>query len=252
LRRLIIFLTLITLLLAMFSLSRTAADWHYVIRAEPGTLLYAALFESDPDDWETYAGRREAVISGGALRIRINTQQDGAYSAAFPYFEDFDLRVAARLVDGAPQDGYGVYGVVFRQRDRDNYYSFLLSGDGFYRVTRTIDRDEQILSNWNASPLINTGLGAPNDLRVIGAGDRFQFFINGQRVELCIPDNPAAISTPVSPEECQDGQWTETLIDASIRYGRVGVGVVVPLGEQPGTTAEFDHVLVYSPLPLGE
>lgn len=248
-RRALIFVSLIIVLVAMFRLSQLAQDWHYIVPPRPGEVLYTATFDGDLDDWEQYEGRNSAQIQNGVMRLFVGLPQDGSYSAASPYFSDFDARLEMRAVEGPEDNGYGV---IFRQKDRGTYFIFLISSDGYYRVKRLVNNNSRIISNWNASPLINLGIGATNHLRVVGRGDRFQFYINGQRVQLCIPDNPEGESTPLPNGECRGGRWSDTLVDDSIRYGRIGVTVEVDLAQEPNVLVEFDNVIILGPLPVGD
>lgn len=249
-RRLMILLALVGLLAASFELSRLVADWHYVVPAEPGALLYATGFEDGPanDDWEqTVRQAKSQEIVDGRMRLTVNESLDGVFSAAGPYFGDFDLVVEATTLDGPLDNGFGV---VFRVRDDANYLMFLISADGFYRVKRVRGGFTRVISNWHGSPHIETGIGAVNQLRVTGQGDAFRFYINGQPVELCIPDDPEASSTPLADGRCLDGQWVTTLTDASFADGRLGVTVEIDQAQPPGVVVGFDNFVVTGPQPI--
>jgi hypothetical protein len=77
----------------------------------------------------------------------------------------------------------------------------------------------------------------------MGQGDTFRFFINNEPVALCIPDDPAGISTYVN--ECIDGQMQPVLVDNSIPNGQIGV-IARTFGE-PGVIVAYDDVLVFGP-----
>lgn len=244
-------LVLGTVLLALIGLNQAAANWHYVLRAEPGKVLYAATFDAFLDDWEQYEGRLEAQVIDSRLRIEAETSNSGPYSVAKPHFDNFDLRVQAKAVDGDPTNGYGV---IFRLQDKgnrsvndDSYYLFLVSSDGYYKVERVINGESKEISLWIPSPVVNQGIGAVNALRVIALGDQFQFFVNGQPVELCLPENPDGFSTLDGAGNCM-GNMTATWVDDTIASGQVGV-VVVTL-DAPNFAVEFDNVLIIGPEPI--
>jgi hypothetical protein len=250
LRPIIIFLTLVLIVTAIFQLSRLAEDWHYVVPAQPGELLYVAAFEDTAADWEQFEGQLSSQVTNGALRLAVNTIGEGIYSAASPYFGDFDLQVTTHTIEDALESGFGV---IFRQRDQRSYYLFLISADGFYRVSRVVDNRPRDLSAWHTSPLIQQGTGAVNTMRVIGYNDRFQFFINNQQIDLCIPDDADAQSTPLASGECLGGTWQDTLIDNAILYGRVGVAAQTdPVAGSAGIVVDFDNVIIYGPHPIDE
>ena len=258
-RRILFLLVLAVLFVVLLALSRSVAQWqHSVVAAAPGTLIYAATFEGagadgfNPD-WSQYPGRLSAQVEGGQMRITVGEPVSGAYSVAEPHFGDFDLRVEAQTLAGPVDNGYGI---VFRLQNKDNasveddsYYLFLISADGYYRLMRVIEgAAPELISDWIESPLINLGLGAVNHLRVVARGDQFSFYINGEAVTMCIPDDPAAQSTlnPLTGE-CMGGQMLETITDATIPSGQIGVAAQSTLMGGEGVVAGFDRVLIYTP-----
>jgi hypothetical protein len=247
LRRLFIFATLILIFVALFQLHRISDSWHYIVPSESGKLLYASTFDDVLDSWEQSEGRNAALIGDGTIRLSVSEPDTQVYSSLAYYYDDFDLSVDAQAVDGDLDNGFGV---IFRQKDRENFYSFLISSDGYYRIMRRVDGEPRTLSNWHPSPYIIQNIGSVNRLRVAVEGNRFRFFINGHLVELCIPDNPEGQSTPNNyTGECTGGQWLDTLTDASIPYGRVGVTVVVD-GQPTGPEVLFDNVVIFGASPL--
>jgi hypothetical protein len=249
---------LVVVLAVLLVLSRSVASWqHVIVSGQPGDLLYAATFDGAPADgfngeWSQYPGRNSAQVSAGQLQITIGEIDNGVYSLTTPHFADFDLRVQAQSLAGPVDNGYGV---VFRLQNRDNtdlsddsYYLFLISADGYYRVSRVVAGDERILSTWIPSDSINLGLEAINHLRVVARGAQFQFFINDQPVTLCIPNDPAAQSTihPLTGE-CMEGALLDTLVDVTIPNGQVGVSASSTLTGGEGVVAAFDNLLIYAP-----
>lgn len=258
-RRLLVLIILVALFVVLLFASRWAATWkHAILSGEPGALLYAASFDGGETDgfnadWEQYAGRLASQLADGDIQITVGEPGAGAYSVAAPHFGDFDLRVEARAVAGPVDNGYGV---VFRLQnkdnhlvDDDNYYLFLVSSDGYYRLSRSVYGDVTIISDWIESPLVNQGLDAANRLRVVAQGDQFRFFINNQPVQLCIPADPDALST-INPltGECMGGAMLDTLTDATIPNGQVGVTARWTAGaDEDPVVAAFDNLLVYTP-----
>lgn len=240
------------ILAASFQLSRVADDWHYVVPAEPGELLYVASFDSGTDDWTLYESntRNTAQVTDGVMRLQVNAEDVLFWSEASPHFGDFDATVEARPVENANSN---VYGMLFRVQDASNFYGFFISADGYYTVIRSSDGFKRALSGWHRSPAINPGLGTVNILRVIGDGARFQFFINGTQVELCIPDDPANESTPQESGECLGGSWQTVLTDDSFTFGQLAVVAQANPAVETGSEVdervivEFDNVIVYGP-----
>lgn len=216
------------------------AEWHYVVPSTPSEVLYAATFDDAAADWQLYDGRLSAQVAEGALRVAVGETDSLPFSTAGPYFSDFDLRVKTTAVAGPLDNGYGV---IFRAQDSDNYFLFLISSDGYYQVRREVNDAEKTLSEWIPSALVNQGLDAANEIRVVAQGDTFQFFINGEQVELCIPNDPEALSTYT--DSCIDGQMLPQLVDDSIAEGQLGV--IALTFDEPGVEVDFDNVLVFGP-----
>ncbi len=255
-RRILVLVVLIAIFAALYALSRSVASWqHYTLSGDPGALLYAASFDGGAtdgfnSDWSQYPGRLSAAITGGQMQITIGAEDSGAYSVAIPHFTDFDLRVDAETLDGPVDNGYGV---VFRLQNQDNtsveddsYYLFLISGDGYYQVSRAILGKVKILSDWIDSDAIHQGVGGLNQLRVVAKGDQFHFWINDQSVKLCIPDDPNGIST-YSDGTCVKGSMVDALTDDTIANGQIGVSAQSTDTGGAGVVAGFDHLVVYAP-----
>jgi hypothetical protein len=241
LKRLGFLLILVIVLLALFFAGQAIESWRYIQPAAPGELLYVATFDGFTDEWRLYEGRLSAEIVDNALRISVGDVQSGPYAEAQPNFADFDLRVDATPLEG-PLDN--AYGVIFRLFDRDTYYLFLVSSDGFYQVTRRVNGVERVLSNWIRLPLVHEGLNVTNHLRIIAKGDQFQFYINDQLAQLCIPNDPNAQST-YRLGQCIEGTMQDALTDNSITMGQIGV--IAQTRNEPDVVVNFDNLLVYSP-----
>jgi hypothetical protein len=237
-RRVVILVVLIALLAGLVALQQFLANWHYVLAGEPGELLYIATFDRFEDEWGLQGLRLEPVIADGVMRFDVNDIVRSPYATTKPHFSDFDLRLEARPVSGPLNNGYGV---VFRLQDPQNFYRFLVSSDGFYRVDRMIDGVEKDLSTWIKSPVLNAGVGVTNWLRVVAVGEQFQFFINNQPVQLCVPDDPAGESTYFL-DECVDGTMVDMLQDDSFASGQIGPAVLTL--DEKDVVIEFDNLVV--------
>lgn len=253
-RKLLLIVVLAAVLALMVWLNGLAANWHYVVSGEPGELLYTAAFDGFLEEWSLYEGRLSAQVVGDALRITADAPQSGPFSYASPHFADFDLTVQTRAVVGSLDNAYGVIFRLDRKANMDpaddSYYLFLISSDGYYRLKRVVDGEVRVISTWIASPHIRQGVGADapvNTIRVLADGPDFRFFINGEPVTLCIPDNPEHESTLDALGECMDGEMVEVLVDNLLPSGQVGFAVEVGQMQEPGTVVDFDNVLIYMP-----
>jgi hypothetical protein len=243
LRRLLTVAVLGAALLLLFFVHQQVENWHYVVSGAPGQLLYISAFDdSTVSDWQQYEGRVAAQVADGRVRVSNGVSDNVAFSVAEPYFADFDLRVEAQAVSGPLDNGYGV---IFRYHDPENFYLFLASSDGFYQVTRVLNGAQRDLSTWIDSPAVRPGLNETNYLRVVARGDQFAFYVNNERVSLCIPSDPEALSTYRTGLGCIGGTMQDTLTDDSLSTGRIGV-VAMSLGD-PDVEAAFDNLTIFSP-----
>jgi hypothetical protein len=241
-RRFFLLILLPTLILAgLIYLNGEAANWHYVVPTD-APVLYAAGFDGFLDEWEQYEdGQLTARAEDGVLRLEIDAPDKIPYSATTHHFSDFDVSATAQALEGPLNNAYGL---IFRLIDPDNNYQFLVSSDGYYGVVRRFNGAEKFLSAWIDSPIVNQGMNAANDLRVEAQGDSFQFWVNGEAVQLCIPTEASAIST-YAAGQCYGGTMEATLNDSAIPAGRLGV--IARSFDEPGVVAQFDNLVVTSP-----
>lgn len=273
---------LLLLLLGLNSLYDSVIRWQPVLSGQPGNVLYASGFDGFTSEWERYSGRLSAQIEDGVMRIDVGDVASIPYSAASPVFGDFDARVSATVVDGsAGNDGYGLIfrlqenlqdkfndcdmpmillcdlaqidllsvplNLMFRQESQraTGFYMFLISNDGYYKLWRSdAAGGANEITPWMQADVINLGLETTNRIRVVGRGDTFQFYINGERMPLCIPD-PGNAPTLGLNGECLGGTMRESWQDDRLASGRIGL--VVRTEMQAGTVVEFDNFVVLSP-----
>jgi hypothetical protein len=253
-RRFLVLLLLIVLLAVAYLLNRLTANWHYVLPIEAGKVAYVATFDNLTDDWNLYQGRLNAGIENSVLRLQADDTNKKPFSVSKQFWGDVDFSVQASPVDGPINNGYGV---IFRLQnkgntapDDDDFYLFLVSSDGYYQVVRSLDGQQKELSNWIPSRLVNQGISVTNVLRVVALGNRFQFYINGQLVQLCVPDDPNGVSTYDERNGGCKGTMVDTLEDATIPNGQIGV--VIQTLDEPGVTVNFDNVMVVGPTQMDQ
>jgi hypothetical protein len=211
-----------------------------VVSAASGAVLFASAFDDAEAEWETSVGRLSSKVGGGVLKIDVGSENSAPFVPTRWHFADFDLRVAAAAVGGPVENGYGV---VFRLRDAKNYYSFIVTSDGYYRLAKAVDGVEREISTYIPSNAILTDFGAGNTIRVQGIDDTFRFWINDEPVQLCLADDPDGAST-YSGGECF-GTMADTYTDATHAAGRIGlIGVS---GMEPDVSVVFDNLVILQP-----
>jgi len=120
------------------------------------------------DDESTQGYRDEAYF------INISVSDLMVWDHAGHIFDDFALQVDAKQTVG---DEGNSYGVVFRYVDEDNFYSFDVTGDGYFSLSKQEGGEWFILVDWQESAHINL-IGEPNRLKVTCQGDQITLYIN--------------------------------------------------------------------------
>ncbi len=241
-----------------------ATDWLYelpVPRPQPGELLYATSFDWFNDEWDLYLGRDSVqveAVTGAAvgaapapesdlalvIRYGAGTPDEVVWSVLDRKFSDFDLRVTARLLDG-PAD-QNQYCVAFRYRDERNFLIFCITADGYYSLKKVRGGVQEKISDWGITSAIRLG-HAPNEMRVIGQGDQFRFFVNGEPMQLCLKgDNQTSMwAYGEGPGVCLTDEPTELYRDADYPQGRIALAAGTIDGS--AVTVAFDDLLIVGP-----
>lgn len=186
-----------------------------------GALLLDSFSGEQNCGWATYnRGGAVAAVADGVLRV--TTSQPGQLWWTNPGrdFGDVVIDVQAQQVSG-PNDN--AYGVICRYQDEENFYVFLISGDGYYAIGRYESGSERVTyltegGQFVESAAINQG-AALNQLQVRCAGNELSLAVNGE---------PLLAVT-----------------DATFAGGDVGLAAST---FQPGTAVvEFDNLRVQAP-----
>lgn len=187
-----------------------------------GGTLFQDDFEGDQNcGWLLYTdGGTTVEIEEGVLSI--STSQPGEIWWTNPgrNFGDVIITVQARQISG-PDDN--AYGVICRYQNQENFYLFLISGDGYYAIGKYQTGSEPVTylsgdGQYQFSEIINQGV-ATNQIRASCVGNELSLAVNG------IP--------------------LATVTDPTFVTGDIGVGVST---FQPGTAiVQFDDVRVLAP-----
>lgn len=116
-------------------------------------------------------------------------QGDGAEYNHFVWlpdqsYADFTLESQARFVEG-PQAW--TYGLIFRFKDENNFYLFLVGYNGDYVVDKRVDGEWQRLQDWTISPALHASQA--NRLRVTCQGNQISVFANDTLLTTVIDDS---------------------------------------------------------------
>jgi hypothetical protein len=150
----------------------TVSPTPYPILFEDGEFTNSCAIESTTDV--------ERFVENGQFNMRVLTPLFVAWTKCTAVeYSDFILEVDAAQVSGPDNN---IYGVIFRYGlDAKEFYTFLISGDGFYVFTVDgADREEpEILVNWTESSAINKG-AQTNHIKIFAVGGNITYYVNDQ------------------------------------------------------------------------
>jgi len=187
-----------------------------------GGAIFSDDFQGEADcGWQLYSGRGvDEAIQDGVLRIE--TSQPGLIGWTLAGQEVDDVVIATRAQQiGGPDDN--AYGIICRYQNPENYYVFLVSGDGHYAIGKFQSGREGIEyltgeGMYAPSDIINKGQSI-NDLQASCIGNQLSFAVNGVQVD--------------------------SITDPTFVLGDFGLGAST---FQPGTAIiEFDNFRAISP-----
>lgn len=184
--------------------------------------LFADDFSGELDcGWATYSrGGGAAAIDNAAMQLTVSQPGQIWWTNPGQDFDDVVITAEARQVDG-PNDN--AYGLICRYQNEENFYVFLVSGDGYYAIGKYQSGSDTVTyltpdAQFQPSDAINQGV-ASNELRASCVGSQLSFEVNG------IP--------------------LITVSDPTFVTGDIGVAASTL---QPGTAViEFDNVQVTAP-----
>ncbi|MBK7216229.1 MAG: hypothetical protein IPH95_03955 [Candidatus Promineofilum sp.] len=155
--------------------------------SEPDTcdgpdFLFADDFSGEFDcGWALYdRGGGAAAIDNAAMQLAVGQPGQLWWTNPGRDFDDVVITTEARQVDG-PNDN--AYGVICRYQNEENFYAFMVSGDGYYAIGKYQSGVETVTyltpdAQFQPSDAINVGV-ASNELRVSCVGNQLSMEVNG-------------------------------------------------------------------------
>ena len=131
--------------------------------------------------WATYnRGGGIATIENSSMQLTVSQPGQIWWTNPSRNFDDVVIRVEARQVSG-PNDN--AYGIICRYQNEENFYVFLISGDGYYAIGKYQTGDENVVyltenGQFQPSDAINTGI-ASNEMEVSCLGNELSLAVNG-------------------------------------------------------------------------
>lgn len=148
----------------------------------PAGLLFADEFDgSQQCGWALYSqGGASVAIQDDTLRISTSQVGEIWWTNPGRRFDDVIITTIARQSSGPDNNAYGV---ICRYQNEQNFYIFLISGDGYYAIGRYQGSGERITyltpdGQYQFSDIINQGM-ATNQIRVSCIGNELSLAVNG-------------------------------------------------------------------------
>ena len=149
------------------------------------SLIYEDDFDDSSSGWDdAFDAYTTKQYGNNRYQIEINTSNLVAWGLANRDVADFEIEVETRPEGGEATNSYGL---LFRFQDRENFYRFDVSGDGYYLVSKFFEGEWVTLVAWTASEYINQG--AANILKVSAFGPKITVWANGQPLTTVTDDS---------------------------------------------------------------
>ncbi|HSV86713.1 MAG TPA: hypothetical protein VLH85_09055 [Levilinea sp.] len=149
--------------------------------AAPGSVLFSDDFSNPNSGWDTWSKHDSGVTyKDGALHIDIQEVQYSAWSRSGRRYDDAHIRVDAWRA-GGPEDND--MGIICRYKDENNYYSFLISSDGYGGIVKVKDGQYHLLTGETLVYIeaIKTG-SETNNIGADCVGHSLRLLVNGALV----------------------------------------------------------------------
>lgn len=166
---------LVTLPLACSRLSQSRSD------LPPGSIIFQDDFSDENSGWNRAAtDGGESDYADGMYRILVNLPDTDIWALSGVDLADVSVEATALKVGG---DRDNRFGLVCRADDQGNFYTFIISSDGFWGIGKVRGADYGLvdMDTMYPSEAIRQG-SATNTLRADCWGDTLAFYVNGQKL----------------------------------------------------------------------
>ncbi len=137
-------------------------------------------FDDNSNDWaNNYDDENKYLnISNGYYYFEHKRDSQG-WTTSLPFsFDtsgDFMIDTSIRKVSGVNNNGYGI---LWGRKDSDNEFSFVISGDGHFKLSKDEKGDTHYYYKWTKSEHINQGNDSINRLSIMKWGASIYCYIN--------------------------------------------------------------------------
>jgi S1-C subfamily serine protease len=134
------------------------------------------------NQWDLGANdERESRIipkTGLLIRSKIRNAFQQTINISLDLAEDFSIETIVKFLNGEQDNGLGL---IWGFKDWDNYFRFLISANGGYRIDGRVEGINIPIKEWTQTNAINKGR-QQNLLKILRISDKIYFSINGTLV----------------------------------------------------------------------
>jgi S1-C subfamily serine protease/antitoxin component YwqK of YwqJK toxin-antitoxin module len=164
--------------------SGTLVDSKYVEYDENGVgaLVYQENFYKNKDAWSNKDEIYESEINDkNQLSLKINNNVPTGLKNYINLDQNADFSIES-IFQKKIGKGMEAYGIIFGFKDWDNYYQFVISDYGSFKIMGKFEGMEINVIDWTKSKAINTK-NQRNQIKIFKYNDKFIYSINGEVVE---------------------------------------------------------------------
>ncbi|HEX7976864.1 MAG TPA: hypothetical protein VF498_20825 [Anaerolineales bacterium] len=185
---------------------------------QSGDVLFQDNFSNPSSGWDRVkAVEGETNYAQGAYRIQVFQPKQSVW--ANPGLNFTDVRIEVDAVKSSGPDNNSL-GVICRANDKNNFYFFIISSDGYYGIGKFNGQDQALLGSKAMLPSEKILKGeASNHLRADCVGSQLTLYVNGEKIG-----------------EAQDSQLSSG-----------DVGLIAGAFDTAGTDISFSHFSVLQP-----
>jgi len=160
-----------------------------------GEVLFFDDFSDPASGWDHFSGDDGFTdYQEGAYKIGVYTDTYFFWANPYQNFGDQIIDVNTTVISPETDNQYGI---ICRHQDVDNWYTLVISADGFAAIRKRYQgSDLEYLADWVQVDAINQGQ-ATNDLRAECIGTRLSLFVNNvlvvEVIDAAIPTGDAGL-----------------------------------------------------------
>jgi len=132
-------------------------------------------FNDNSNEWSTTNSENvELTVSNGKYYLNHKRDEKGwltNLNKSFDTEKDFEIETKLEHLSG---DNNSPFGITWGKKGT-NYFNFLITNTGYYKITRTVNNKNEDIIKWVKSSSVKKGI---NVLKLKKEGDYYKFYIN--------------------------------------------------------------------------